>query len=57
MPLETYWNANKSMADIKRCRKLYNLYFSCLVSNKTQCNLLKESVNQCLRVKKYGTSY
>ena len=57
MPLETYWNAKKKMTDLKKCQKLYKLYYSCLASKKKECNLLKESVNQCLRVKKYGTSY
>jgi len=45
------------MTDLKKCQKLYKLYYSCLASKKKECNLLKESVNQCLRVKKYGTSY
>jgi len=57
MPLETYWNAKKKIEPNTKCQKLYNLYYYCLVSKKKECNLLKESVNQCLRVKKYGTGY
>ena len=54
MPLETYWLAQRKR---KKCQKLYTLYYSCLVSDKKQCTLLKKSVNECLRVKKYGTGY
>ena len=49
MPFETIMNVNS------KCIKLYQLYYSCLVSNKKECNLLKDSVNQCLHVKKNGT--
>ena len=53
MPLKTYWNAKRKVATNVKCQKLYSLYYSCLVSKKKECNLLKESVNQCLRVKKF----